>query len=49
MGNKIMFEKDSRTVKNPKQLQKNVILLYSLRKLTIEPATKKRLIQTDKD
>ena len=46
MGNKIMFEKDSRTVKNPKQLQKNVILLYSPRKLTIEPATKKK-IDTD--
>ena len=39
-----MFEKDSRTVKNnPKQLQKNVFLLYSPRKFTIEPASNKKI------
>ena len=39
MDGKIIFEKDSRTVKIPKHLQKNVVLLYSPRKFTIEPAT----------
>ena len=37
-----MFEKDSRTLKNPKRLQKNVSLLYSPRKFTIEPASNKK-------
>ena len=32
---KLLFEKDSRTVKNPKHLQKNVLLLYLPRKITI--------------
>ena len=35
MKKKLLFEKDSRTVKNPKHLQKNVFLLYSPRKITI--------------
>ena len=39
MGNKIMFEKDSRTVKNPKDLKKTVFLLYSPTKFAIQPAT----------
>ena len=43
MGDKILFEKDSRTVKNPKHVQKNVIMLYSPRKFTIEPPTRKKI------
>ena len=43
MGDKIIFEKISRTVKNPKHLQKNVFLLYSPRKFTIEPASNKKV------
>ena len=42
MNDKILFQKDSRTVKNPKHLQKNVFLLYSPGKSTIEPATSKK-------
>ena len=43
MGDKIMFEKISETVKNPKHLQKSVFLLYSPRKFTIEPASNKKV------
>ena len=43
MDDKILFEKDCRTVKDPKHLQKNVFLLYSLRKFTIEPATSEKI------
>ena len=34
-----MFEKDSKGMKNPTYLQRNVFLLYSLRKIKIEPAS----------
>ena len=43
MGDKIMFEKINRTIKNPKHLQKNIFLLYSPRKFTIEPASNKKV------
>ena len=43
MGDKIIFEKISRTVKSLKHLQKNVFLLYSPRKFTIEPASNKKV------
>ena len=43
MDDKILFEKDSTTVKNLKYLQKNVFLLYSPRKFTIEPATSEEI------
>ena len=43
MDGKIIFEKDSRTVKSPKHLQKNVFLLYLPRKFTIELATSKKI------
>ena len=43
MGDKIIFEKISRTVKSLKHLQKNVFLLYSPRKFTIEPPSNKKV------
>ena len=43
MNDKIIFEKDSRTVNNPKHLQKNVCLLYSPRKFSVEPATREKI------
>ena len=43
MDDKIIFEKDSRTVNNPKHLQKNVCLLYSPRKFSVEPATREKI------
>ena len=43
INDKIIFSKDSRVLENPKYLQKNVFLLYSPRKFTIEPATSKKI------
>ena len=43
MDGEIIFEKDIRTVKSPKHLQKNVFLLYLPRKFTLEPATSKKI------
>ena len=39
MHDKVMFEKDSKRIKNPSHLQRNVFLLYSPRKIKIEPAS----------
>ena len=39
MEGKILFEKNSRIVNNLRLLQRNVFLLYSPRKFTIQPAT----------
>ena len=43
MSDKIMFEKDSRRVENPKHLQINVFMLYSRMTFTIEPASNKKI------
>ena len=47
MEDKIMFEKDNRTLKNPKHFEKNIFLLYSPRNVTItmnyEPASNKKI------
>ena len=43
MADKILLEKDSKTVNNPKHLQRNVFSLYSPRKFTIEPAANKKI------
>ena len=43
MGDKTMFEKDSRIAENPKHLQRNVFILYSRRTLTIELASNKKI------
>ena len=42
MEGKIVFEKNRRTVKNPKHLLKNIVLLYSPRNFTIEGATNEK-------
>ena len=39
MNRKIIFQKGSKSVKSPKHIQRNVVLLYSPRKNNIEPAT----------
>ena len=39
MDDKIMFEKDSKGIKNSIYLQRNVLLRYSLRKIKVEPAS----------
>ena len=39
MDGKIMFEKDSKGIKNPAYLQRNLFILYSLRKSKIKPAS----------
>ena len=38
-----MFEKDNRTLKNPKHFEKNIFLLYSPRNITIEPVSNKKI------
>ena len=47
MEDKIMFEKDNRTLKNPKHFEKKIFLLYSPRNVTItmnyEPASNKKI------
>lgn len=43
MDEKIIFEKDNSSVKNPGHLQKNVFILYSPRAVKIEPATYRKI------
>ena len=43
MSHKILLEKDSKTVNNPKHLQGDVFSLYSSRKFTIEPAANEKI------
>lgn len=43
MGEKIIFEKDNSSVKNPRHLQKNVFILYSPRAVKIEPPTYRKI------
>ena len=47
MDEKIIFEKDSVSVKNPLHLQRNVFVMYSLSAVKIEPATHRK-IDTDR-
>ena len=42
MEGKVIFERDSKSVKNPVHIQSNVFLLYSPRKISIEPATNEK-------
>lgn len=43
MGEKIIFEKDNSSVKNPRHLQKNVFILYSPRAVKMEPPTYRKI------
>ena len=43
MDEKIIFEKDSVSVKNPLHLQRNVFVMYSLSAVKIEPATHRKI------
>ena len=43
MEGKIIFERGSKSVKNPMHIQKNVLLLYSPRKISIELATNEKI------
>lgn len=43
MDEKITFEKDNSSVKNPGHLQKNVFILYSPRAVKIELATYRKI------
>ena len=40
---KIIFENDNKTIKNPKHIQKNVFVLYSPRQLKIDPANCRKI------
>ena len=40
---RIIFEKDNKSVKYPKHLHRNGFLVYSPRKINIEPATNKKI------
>ena len=40
---KIIFENDNKTIKNPKHIQKNVFVLYSSRQLKIDPANCRKI------
>ena len=43
MEGKIVFERDSKLVKNPMHVQKNVFLICSPRKISTEPATNEKI------
>ena len=43
MEDKIIFEKDSASVKNPKHLKRNAFVIFSPRTLKVEPATCRKI------
>ena len=43
MEGKIIFGRDSKSVKNPMHIQKNVFLLYTPRRISIEPAANEKI------
>ena len=43
MDEKIRFEKDNKGIKGPRHLQRNVFILFSPRKLKIEPASCRKI------
>ena len=43
MEDKIIFEKDSASVKNPKHLKRNVFIIFLPRTVKIEPATCRKI------
>ena len=43
MDDKIIFEKDSASIKNPKHLKRNVFIIFSPRTVMIEPVTCRKI------
>ena len=43
MDKKITFGKDNKRVKNPRHLQRNVFILFSLGQINIEPASCRKI------
>ena len=43
MEGKIIFEKDSASVKNPKHLKKNVFIIFLPRTVKVEPVTYRKI------